>query len=80
MLTEAPFLPTQAMLDTMVAQQIVNPRQLFGTPTPALPPLGHPEISSTEFIGNRMGLRKTSRQLTSEEVAERALALESGGQ
>jgi hypothetical protein len=22
------------------------------------PPLGHPEISSTEFIGERMGLRK----------------------
>jgi hypothetical protein len=79
-LSEAPLLPTRAMLDAMVAQQVVNPRQLFGTPTPAPPPLGHPEISSTEFIGNRMGLRKASRQLTSEEVAERALALESGGQ
>jgi hypothetical protein len=54
-LAEAPFLPTRALLDTIVAQQVVNPRQLFGTSTPAPPPLG---------------LRK--RQLTSEEVAEKA--------
>lgn len=67
-LAEAPFLPTRALLDTMVAQQIVNPRQLFGTSAP--PPLGHPETSSTEFMGERLGLRK--RQLTSEEVAEKA--------
>lgn len=56
-------------------------QKTFGTPAASQPPpLGHPEISSMEFIGNRMGLRKASRQLTSEEVAERALALESGGQ
>jgi hypothetical protein len=70
-LAEAPLLPTRALLDTMVAQQIVNPRQLFGTSAPALPPLGHPETSSTEFIGDRLGLNK--HQLTSEEVAEKAL-------
>lgn len=70
-LTEAPFLPTRAMLDAMVAQRVVNPRQLFGTSAPA-PPLGHPEICSTEFIGERMGLQKQRRQLTSEEVAEKA--------
>jgi hypothetical protein len=68
MLAEAPFLPTRALLDTLAAQQIVNPRQLFGTSAP--PPLGHPETSSTEFVGERLGLRK--RQLTSEEVAEKA--------
>jgi hypothetical protein len=67
-LAEAPFLPTRALLDTLAAQQIVNPRQLFGTSAP--PPLGHPETSSTEFVGERLGLRK--RQLTSEEVAEKA--------
>jgi hypothetical protein len=70
MLAEAPFLPTRALLDTLAAQQIVNPRQLFGTSVPAPPPLGHPETSSTEFMGERLGLRK--RQLTSEEVAEKA--------
>jgi hypothetical protein len=69
-LAEAPFLPTRALLDTLAAQQIVNPRQLFGTSAPAPPPLGHPETSSTEFVGERLGLRK--RQLTSEEVAEKA--------
>lgn len=71
-LAEAPFLPTRALLDTLATQQIVNPRQLFGTSTPAPPPLGHPEISSTEFLGERLGLRKPGRQLTSEEVAEKA--------
>jgi hypothetical protein len=55
-LAEAPFLPTRDLLDRMVAQQVVNPRQLFGTSTPA--PLGHPEISSTEFVGKRMGLAR----------------------
>lgn len=69
-LAEAPFLPTRALLDTLAAQQIVNSRQLFGTSAPAPPPLGHPETSSTDFVGERMGLRK--RQLTSEEVAEKA--------
>jgi hypothetical protein len=71
-LAEAPFLPTRALLDTLAAQQIVNPRQLFGTSAPAPPPLGHPETSSTEFVGERLGLRKAGRQLTSEEVAEKA--------
>jgi hypothetical protein len=69
-LVEAPFLPTRALLDTLAAQQIVNPRQLFGTSAPTPPPLGHPEISSTEFVGERLGLRK--HQLTSEEAAEKA--------
>jgi hypothetical protein len=73
-LAEAPFLPTRALLDTMVAQQVVNPRQLFGTSAPAPPPLGHGEISSTEFVAERMGLRNPPRQLTSEEVADAALA------
>jgi len=75
-LAEAPFLPTCALLDTLAAQQIVNPRQLFGTSAPAPPPLGHPETSSTEFMGERLGLRK--RQLTSEEVAEKMREAEEG--
>jgi hypothetical protein len=49
----------------------IRRQKLFGAPTP--PPLGHPETSSTEFVGERLGLRKESRQLTSEEVAEKAL-------
>jgi hypothetical protein len=69
-LAEAPLLPTRELLDTMVAQQVVNPRQLFGTPTPA--PLGHPELSSTEYIGQRLGLRKSPPRRTSEEVAAEA--------
>jgi len=50
------------------AREQVTGQKLFGTPAP--PPLGHPETSSTEFIGERLGLRK--RQLTSEEVGDKA--------
>jgi hypothetical protein len=38
----------------------------FGTPAPEPLPLGHPEISSTEF-------RRQHRKLTSEEVADNML-------
>ncbi|MGA3325973.1 MAG: hypothetical protein ABSF45_15990 [Terriglobia bacterium] len=65
-LAEAPFLPTRAMLDAMVAQQIVNPRQLFGTSTPAPPPLGHPETGSVEYMATRRRGNPTA-----DEVADR---------
>jgi len=72
-LAEAPFLPTDALLDQTVSRQIINPRQFFGTSTGTPPPLGHPEICSTQYVGERMRLRKESpRQETSEEVAEAA--------
>jgi hypothetical protein len=41
-------------------------QKTFGTPTPEPPPLGHLEISSTEF-------RRQHRKLTSEEVADNML-------
>jgi hypothetical protein len=65
-LSEAPLLPTRTMLDTMVAQQLVNPRQLFGTSTPAAPPLGHPEMGSVEWMATHP---QRGAMLTSEEVA-----------
>ena len=45
-------------------------QKTFGTSTP--PPLGHPEISSTEF-------RMQHRKLTAEEVAEHMMRLREGG-
>jgi hypothetical protein len=72
-LDEAPLLPTRAMLDSMVAQQVVNPRQLFGTSTPAPPPLGHPEMGSVEWMATRP---HRGAMLTSEEVAREMARLE----
>jgi hypothetical protein len=69
-LAEAPFLPTRALLDTMAAQQIVNPRQLFGTSAPALQ---HPEIGSLEYMEKRR-LRQPREPVASEDIADAALA------
>jgi hypothetical protein len=63
--TPAELLEIQRALP---AREQVSGQKLFGAPAP--PPLGHPETSSTEFVGERLGLRK--RQLTSEEIAEAA--------
>jgi hypothetical protein len=59
-LAEAPFLPTRALLDTLAAQQIVNPRQLFGTSAPAPPPQ-HPEIGSLEYLSQKLARREKPR-------------------
>jgi hypothetical protein len=70
-LAEAPFLPTRALLDTMAAQQIVNPRQLFGTSTPSPGPRPDQEISGAAYTMGRLQHRRA--QMTSEEIALAAL-------
>jgi hypothetical protein len=47
-------------------------QKTFGTSSP--PPLGHSELSSTEYVGRRLGLQKQVRRPTSEEVAIAAIA------
>lgn len=49
-LAEAPFLPTRDLLDRMVAKQIINPRQFFGTSASAPQ---HPETGSLEWMETR---------------------------
>jgi hypothetical protein len=73
-LAEAPFLPTRALLDTLAAQQIVNPRQLFGTSAPAPPPLGHPETASVEYLSQKLARHEKPRFAS--DLADRALELE----
>jgi len=72
----------QGVKASRVALEAANPVELLQAEQ-ALPAkkqiqkmFGTPEISSTESIGERMGLPKRPRQRTSEEVAEAALALE----
>jgi len=69
-LAEAPFLPTRALLDTMAAQQIVNPRQLFGTAAPG--PRPEQEISGAAYTMAKLEHRHLS-QMTSEEIAKAAV-------
>lgn len=66
-LAEAPFLPTRALLDTMAAQQIVNPRQLFGTTAPGP---HHPETGSLEYLASR------PKRVFSSELAREILEIE----
>jgi len=70
-LAEAPFLPTRALLDTMAAQQIVNPRQLFGTSTASPGPRPDQEISGAAYTMGRLQHRRA--QMTSHENALAAL-------
>jgi hypothetical protein len=56
------LLETQQALP---AHEQLAGQKLFGAPAPS-----HPEVSSTQFVGERLELRK--RQLTSEEVAAKA--------
>jgi len=81
-LAEAPFLPTRALLDTMAAQQVINPRQFFGTSAAAPGPNGKNEICSTEYMAEKLGLekpkaqnRRAPRTSTSGETARRMLDL-----
>jgi hypothetical protein len=61
------------MQQGLPAKEKLAGQKLFGTSAPTSPPLGHPEISSTQFIGERMRLRaETPRRATSEEVADAA--------
>jgi hypothetical protein len=72
-LAEAPFLPTSALLDTMVDHQIINPRQFFGTSAPAPP---HPEMSSLEWNEtHRRRIVEPREPVTSEGTADAVLAL-----
>ena len=73
-LAEAPFLPTRALLDTMAAQQIVNPRQLFGTTATAPGPRPEQEISGAEWTMAKLQKRSTGR--FADEIARKALEME----
>lgn len=73
-LAEAPFLPTRALLDTMVAQQIVNPRQLFGTSAPAPGPRPEQEISGAEFMSGDIHKRSAGRFAS--DIVRKALEME----
>jgi len=73
-LAEAPFLPTRALLDTMVAQQIVNPRQLFGTSAPAPGPRPEQEVSGAEWTMAR--LEKSGKGRFASDIVRKALEME----
>jgi hypothetical protein len=72
-LAEAPLLPTRALLDSMVALQVINPRQFFGTSAPAPP---YPEMSSLEWNEtHRRRVVEPREPVTSEGTADAVLAL-----